>query len=221
MPEVKEVKFGRKDEPAIKLRMSDDLLAVRTRSTRSLRAGPVASEAAAEVADGDLVLSFPEAGVEVYRVPTGAGRRSLGARKTALRQAPDVRFAGGVLVDDTSGEPVVYTENLFVKFVDAADPESLPRRAARRRADDQAGGGLRHQRVLRRRPEGTGTDVFDIAARLLQRDDVEYCHPEVLRRRRSKAVFARQWHLKTTTIENILVAASASVEAAHQIAARG
>jgi len=75
VPEVKEVKFGRKDEPAIKLRMSDDLLAVRTRSTRSLRAGPVASEAAAEVADGDLVLAFPEAGVEVYRVPTGAGRR--------------------------------------------------------------------------------------------------------------------------------------------------
>ncbi|HVG96377.1 MAG TPA: S8 family serine peptidase, partial [Chloroflexota bacterium] len=214
---MKEVKFGRKDEPAIKLRMSDDLLAVRTRSTRSLRAGPVASEAAAEVADGDLVLAFPEAGVEVYRVPTGAGRRSLGERKTALRQAPDVRFAGGVLVDDTSGEPVVYTENLFVKFVDGADPESC--RAVLR----EAGLTIKQEvdyatnAFFVAAPEGTGTDVFDIAARLLRRDDVEYCHPEVLRRRRSKAVFARQWHLKTTTIENILVAASASVEAAHQV----
>jgi subtilisin family serine protease len=217
MPEVKEVKFGRKDEPAVKLRMSDDLLAVRTRSTRSLRSGPVASEAAAEVSDGDLVLSFPDAGVEVYRVPTGAGRRSLGERKTALRQAPDVRFAGGVLVDDTSGEPVIYTENLFVKFVDTADPEAC--RAVLR----EAGLTIKQEvdyatnAFFASAPEGTGTAVFDIATRLLQRDDVEYCHPEVLRRRRSRAIFPRQWHLKTTTIENVLVAASASVEAAHQI----
>jgi hypothetical protein len=53
---------------AIFLGKSDDLIAIRTRSTRSVREGPVPSAAAAEVDDRQLVLAFPEAGVEVYRV---------------------------------------------------------------------------------------------------------------------------------------------------------
>ena len=42
-------------------------------------------------------FGYPEAGVEVYRMPLGKGRRSLADRKAVLRQAPDVRFAGGVM----------------------------------------------------------------------------------------------------------------------------
>ena len=70
------------------------------------------------------MLSFPEAGVEVYRVPTGAGALASPSARTALRGAPDVRFAGRAWSTPTSGEPVVYTENLFVKFADDADPEA-------------------------------------------------------------------------------------------------
>src|SRR5262245_433642 len=118
------VHFGRKDEPAHTLEPSDDLIAVRTLSRRSVRvagAGTVPTPFAGEVDDGQLVAAFPDAGVEVYRVPTKA--RSLADRKTALRASPDVRFAGGVLVDPTSKEPVIYTENLFVKFKDDVDPD--------------------------------------------------------------------------------------------------
>lgn len=212
-----EVKFGRKDEPGVTLRKSDDLIAVRTRSTRSLRAGPVAAPAAAELENGDFVLAFPEAGVEVYRVPTGAGHRSLEERKEALRSSSDVRFAGGVLVDEQSGEPVVYTENLFIKFVDDADPDHC--RAV------IAGAGLTIKKEVDyatnaffvAAPEGTGTKVFEIALELLERDDVEYCHPELVRRRAFRAVSARQWHLKSTTVNNKVVNASANVEAAHRL----
>src|SRR5262245_12957863 len=119
------VHFGTKDEPAHQLEQSDDLIAVRTRSRRSIlrSTGPVPSPLEAEVAEGVLVAEFPEAGVEVFRVPVGRGTRSLEARKSALAASPDVRFAGSVLVDPANQEPVLYTENIFIKFVDTADPE--------------------------------------------------------------------------------------------------
>ena len=119
------VYFGTQNEPGFQLEESDDLIVVRTRSGRSVKRplGPVPSPLSAEVEDGTLVAAYPEAGVEVYRVPVGRGMRSLADRKSALRAAPDVRFAGGVLVDPATKEPVLYTENLFIKFIDSADPD--------------------------------------------------------------------------------------------------
>ena len=212
------VKFGRKDEPAITLQKSDNLIAVRTRSTRSLSTGPVLSPAAASIGDSQMVMSFPEAGVEVYKVTSGGlESRSIEDRKKSLRMLPDVRFAGGVLVDEQSGEPVVYTENLFIKFKDDADPEHC------RKVIREAGLAIKQEvdyatnAFFVAAPEGSGTKVFDLALTLLDREDVEYCHPEVLRKRSLRGVFPEQWHLKTTTINNVLVSASANVEAVHQI----
>ncbi len=211
------VKFGRKDEPSFELRKSDDLIAVRTRSTRSLRAGPVLSGAAAELQDMQLVLAFPEVGIEVYRVATGAGQKSVDDRKRALRLSPDVRFAGGVLIDEQSGEPVLYTENLFIKFVDQADPDDC------REVIREAGLTIKEELLYATNaffvaaPEGTGTKVFDIALSLLERDDVEYCHPELVQRRERRAIAPEQWHLKTTIVNGVTVSASANIEAAHQI----
>src|SRR4029077_4663055 len=62
-----------------------------------------------------------------------------------------------------------------------------------------------------------GRKVFDVAQALLQRDDVEYCHPELIRPRARKTVFAQQWHLRKTTINGLTVDAHANVEAAHQV----
>src|SRR4029453_18333799 len=89
-------------------------VAVRTRSRRSFREGPVAGPEAAVLDEMELVLEFPEVGVEVYRRRDGAGRW-VAEVKEALEQAPDTRFAGEVLVDP-AGEPVLSTENLLVKF---------------------------------------------------------------------------------------------------------
>jgi subtilisin-like proprotein convertase family protein len=210
-----QVKFGRKDEPTSDLERSDDLIAVRTRSRKSLRAGPVLSAAAAEVQDALLLAAFPEAGVEVYKTPPG--RKPLDDRKRALRAFPDVRFAGGVLVDPISKEPVVYTENLFIKFIDdldAADCERIIRDAGLQIKSKQ---DFATNAYFLAAPEGIGVKVFDIALALLERDDVEYCHPEVVRMRGRRLIFAQQWHLKTTAIDGINIAASANVEAAHQV----
>jgi subtilisin family serine protease len=213
------VHFGTKQQPAFELKESTDLIAVRTRSKRSPRRGmaPVDSPFADALDDGTLVVAFPDAGVEVYRVSAGPKTRSLGARKQTLRQSPDVRFAGGVLVDPKTKEPVLYTENLFVKFFDRID------------ADDCAkilkDAGLTVKDTLTfatnayfvEAPEGIGQKVFAIAERLFSRSEVEYCHPELVRERKRKAIFPQQWHLKRTAIAGVQIDAHANVEAAHAL----
>ena len=173
---------------------------------------------AAELDDAVLVVAYPEAGVEVYQVPTGRNVRSLSDRKNALRQSPDVRFAGGVLVDPSTKEPVLYTENIFIKFVDSADPEDCEAVLMEAGLEIKEKVSYATNAFFVGAPEGTGQDVFDIANKLLERSDVEYCHPELIRPRARKLIFAQQWHLKKTTVAGIPVDAHANVEAAHELA---
>ncbi|MCW5631736.1 MAG: S8 family serine peptidase [Rubrivivax sp.] len=213
------VYFGRKGEPGVDLELASDLIAVRTRSGRPVTrgAGPVATPHSAQLGDAQLVLAFPEAGVEVYRVPVTRGGRTLEARKAELRKLPDVRFAGGVLVDPATRAPVLYTENLFVKFADNADTDDC--RAVLR----ELGLAVKSEPTYATNaffveaPEGIGRKVFELADTLRARDDVEYCHPELVRERRAKLIFAPQWHLKKTTVAGMTIDESANVEAAHAV----
>ncbi|NOT54005.1 MAG: S8 family serine peptidase [Deltaproteobacteria bacterium] len=213
------VYFGTKAEPGFDLEQSTDLIAVRTRSGRSITrsTGPVPTPQSAELEDGALVASYPEAGIEVYRVPVARGTRSLTDRKTALRASSDVRFAGGVLVDPATKEPVLYSENIFIKFVDTADPDDCLAilRDAGLTVKNEVDYATNAYFVSA--PDGTGQQVFDIAATLLKRDDVEFCHPELIRPRARKDIFSQQWHLKKTTVGGIVVDAHANIEVAHEI----
>jgi subtilisin-like proprotein convertase family protein len=213
------VHFGKKNEPGFELEQSKDLIAIRTRSRRSITrlSSPVPSPLAAEVDEGVLVAEFPEAGVEVYRVPVGRGERSLEARKAALAASPEVRFAGSVLVDPATKQPVLYTENIFIKFIDSADPDKCLEviREAGLIVKEQISYATNAWFV--QMPEGSGQVVFDVANTLLKRTDVEYCHPELIRERKRKAIAAQQWHLMKTTVNGVVVDAHASVQAAHQV----
>ena len=164
-----------------------------------------------------LVQRFPEANVDIYRVPTTRGGASLASRKAALRSDPEVRFAGGVLVDPATRSPVLYTENLFVKFADSADTAASRAllQAQGLRIKDEPGYALNAFFV--EAPEGTGQGVFDIAQGLLQRDDVEYAHPELVRQRQTKAIHPAQWHLQPATVRGVAVDAHAHVAAAHAL----
>jgi subtilisin family serine protease len=213
------VYFGRKDEPGFDLELSDDLIAVRTRSGRSITrsVGPVPSPASEQLDDATLVTAYPEAGVEVFRVPVAGDKPSVETRKAALRELPDVRFAGGVLTDPSTGEPVLYTENLFVKFIDTADDEACREVLRQNGLKIKQEVSYATNAFFVEATEGIGRKVFDIAQTLLQRDDVEYCHPELIRPRKPKSIFPQQWHLKKTTISGVAVDAHANVEAAHQV----
>ncbi|MBE9029793.1 S8 family serine peptidase [filamentous cyanobacterium LEGE 11480] len=210
------VSLGKQDEPAFELVESRDLIAVRTRSHRSVRgAGPVSPPAAAAVQDGNLVANFPEAGVEVYQVPASA--QSLDNRKQTLRVSPDVQFAGSVLVYPGTQEPVLYTENFYIRFreeLDTDDCEAIIRQAGLTVKREL---GFATNAYFAAAPEGTGQQVFTISQDLLQRDEVIYCHPELVQQRSYKAIFPEQWHLKPTTVGGVAINAHANVEAAHAI----
>jgi hypothetical protein len=191
-------------------------VAVRTRRGRTLREGPVQRPEAALLDETEPVLSFPEVGVEVYR-RRGEASRSLDEIRRELHESPATRFAGRVLVDAQSREPVLYTENLFCKFADDKDRDQCLEVLR------EAGLAVKQELPYATNaffvaaPEGTGQRVFDIANELLQREDVEYCHPELVRPLGRRTIFPQQWHLKSTTIDGQWVSASANVEAAHTI----
>lgn len=208
--------FGTSEEPGFDLAQSEDLIVVRAASGRGVprTRGSVPLPLAALLADATLVQAHPEVGVEVYRLPAAA---SVTERARALDAAPEVRFAGHALVDPGTGEPVLYTENLFVKFADDAGPAHC--------AAVLAAAGLRVKEVVgyavnayfTAAPDRTGQRVFTLAAELLARADVEFAHPELIRRRARKAIAPQQWHLRATAVGGVPVDAHANVEAAHEI----
>ncbi len=205
---------GRRGKP-LGLELDPTLIVVRTYSGTPLREARMSARARGVLADLELVARFHDAGVEVFRVVSAQRRRAARDEGLALlRSDPDCRFAGRVLRDAKTGAPVVYTENFFIKFADAAGPAASRSVLAKH--------GLRVRRELGyarnawfvSAPEGSGRRVFAIAEKLLEDRSVELCHPELARRIQRRRAFPQQWHLKKTTIESQVIDEHASVEAA-------
>ena len=99
-----------------------------------------------------------------------------------LDAEPAIQFAGRGLRDQ-DGAPVVYTENVFVKFADDAAP-------ARRATPRWTALGLTVKRELAfatnayfaaAPPSAPGGGCSSSPSELLASDDVELCHPELIR----------------------------------------
>ncbi len=134
-----------------------------------------------------------------------------------MRAEPDVRFAGGVLTDPATDEPVLYTENLFVKFLDSADRDDCREVLREYGLTVKEEVSYAANAFFVEAAEGIGRRVFDVAQELLRREDVEYCHPELIRPRARKTIFSQQWHLRKTLVGGVPVDAHANVEAAHEV----
>jgi subtilisin family serine protease len=152
------------------------------------------------------LFGFPEAGVGVYASPVGDAPTIA----VVLSEDPEVEFAGRGLRDQF-GAPVVYTENVFVKFRDDLTParcEGLLTEA-----------GLTVKRLLGAAPNayfagapaGVGREVFPLAERLLDSDEVELCHPELVREVSRRQMFPQQWHLGPAVIRGVDVVEHANV----------
>jgi subtilisin family serine protease len=211
-------RYGGKKGTKIALSLSKDLLVTRTRAARDLES-VVSSRAAIEaLGQCEVVTRFEEAGVDVLRV---AAPKSVKAKRDTVRQElkaqPELRFAGRALVDRTSQRPVVYTENFFLKFRDDV--------SQRKCESILKAHGLNVKRRIAytgnawfvAAPEGTGLEIFAIADALLEDDQVEFCHPELIREVRGRGAFPQQWHLKQTTINGNPVDQHAHVEAAWRL----
>jgi len=210
------VTYGGANGQTIEFEESKELVVVRTRSQRSLRSRVVDGPELDHLEDFEFVFGFPEAGVEIFRRSGKTGSRTAIERaRKALKKGPDTRFAGRVLIDRKSNEAVIYTENLFVKFHDDCSEAHC------QEIIDEAGLTVKRSLDYARNayfveaPEGTGQQVFDVAASLLEREDIEFCHPELVRRKDKRTIFDEQWHLKSTTVNGQSVSASANVSGAH------
>ena len=122
-------------------------------------------------------------------------------------------FAGRVLVD-AFARPVVYTENLFIKFQDDQDAETCQSLLQRHGLSAKRALDYARNAWFAAAPGGSGLAVFDIANALLGEESVELCHPELVSQSRQRQAFPPQWHLRATTVNGRLVDAHAEVEAA-------
>jgi subtilisin family serine protease len=205
-------RFGGETGFELELQDHEDLVVVRTHR-RGARHDQSPLDQASRQAMGRLepLFGFSAAGVGVYRAPIGESPELA----SVVDEDPEVQFAGRGLRDQF-GEPVVYTENVFVRFAEDVDPQRV--------RGIVADAGLSVKRPLAYAgnayflgaPERTGRRVFQMVERLLRRDEVELCHPELVREIVYRAAgparaFPQEWHLHATEIGGQHVDAHANV----------
>ncbi len=188
--------------------LDEGLVVVRTKGTvataRSMLSGTEMQSVADELKP---VMRLAHAGVEVLRSDAESCMRA----RQALQKNRGIRFAGRCLVDPQSGRPVLYTENLFVKFKDEVHDAACRKELARLELKVARSVQYARRAYFVKAPEGIGREVFERANGLLESGLVDFCHPELVREVRRRA-FPEQWHLHQT-----MVNAHANVEAAWAI----
>ena len=208
-------RYGGKKGRAFRLDESKDMVAVRTESRNPVEDVPLSATSRRAMEGFDPLVHIREAGVQVFQaVKESAGKAVRDKARAALKKEPAIEFAGRVLCEPKSKSPVLYTENLFVKFED--DTGAATARSLLKKYNLEIKRPLEYARnaYFVEAPQDTGQDVFKIAEALLNEPQVEFCHPELVRRVRQRAAFAQQWHLKKATIDGQSVDAHAEVEAA-------
>jgi subtilisin family serine protease len=165
----------------------------------------------------------------VFHVRSG-GQAQRDAVRSTLSAEPTIRFAGRVLADPvfkpevsvtaaepaapTQKEPVLYSENLFVKFASTQKASSARKVLADYNLTLKREVDYLPNAYFVEAKEGIGLAVFDLALELLRKvDGVEFCHPELLRPREFRKAFPQQWHLKKAKIGSASINAHASVAA--------
>jgi subtilisin family serine protease len=215
------IRYGGKTGKRYRFTISNKHVVVRTNNRNALlteepvEAALVSAEAYSILNKFKLVACFREAGVEILRAKAVRGARGLcDSARIVLKREQEIQFAGRVLVDPATGNPVIYTKNFFVKF------NSEQRASACRKHIKDYGLIIKRELDYAQNayfiaaPEDTGLKIFAIAERLLREPSVELCHPELIREACRRAAFPQQWHLNKAIINGRHVDQHASVEAA-------
>ena len=211
--------YGGKQGTKHHVDVADDLVVVRTKDCKELR-DVVKSKRGKTILSGLLPIArFHEAGITVLQCKHAKDRllQLRDQARSQLKKEKDVRFAGRVLRDDGTGAPVVYTENFFVKFRDGLS--KAKREKLLKEHDLQVKKKLKYatNAYFVSAPEGTGLRIFQIAQDLLDEEDVDLCHPELIRKVGRRAIGPRQWHLQEVTVDGVTVDAHVNVEDAWNI----
>lgn len=212
--------YGGKNGKKNILKESNNRVVVRTKNARLLENAIFSAEGKEILRNFDVELQFPESDITILKTKEQVSNKDLrdNARFT-LKNEPELRFAGRVLLDPDGKTPVLYTENIFIKFFDDVKTEICEQILAENNLTIKQKLDYAVNSYFVSTPENTGLKVFEIAETLLQNKEVELCHPELIRKRGFKniTIHPKQWHLKTTTIDGISINANVKADEAHKI----
>ena len=200
---------------------AQDMVVVRTAGTTDLKDEKTdLSKNSRELVSNMIpVVKFPEADVTVFKCIQKSGRNVMGFRnlvRRTLKKEDSVKFAGRVLKDRKSDEPVIYTENFFVKFKDTVTKAACKKMIKECGIEIREELGFAKNAFFVTAPKGTGLEIFNIAEVLLKKKEVEYCHPELVRKKKHRSIHPMQWHLKPANINGNEINQHVHVEAAWQ-----
>ncbi len=208
----------------IQLHESAHLLVVRTRKKGDLKKN-LKEKKSKEVTEAyEVKHEIPRAGITILELKKKE-EQALAIRDEAraqLKQEQNVQFAGRVLVDSVSREPVLYTENIFVQFDASCTEDEIQTILNRFQLRIKEKISYAPNTYFLQAPEGCGMNVFTYCQQLNRLKKVVYCEPELIRQSGKKKVRApkihpAQWHLKSTVVGSHRIEQSASVEAAHAL----
>lgn len=214
--------YGGKKGLTLQLTEAMDLVVVRTKKPTDVKNLSLSRTSRQLLSKMMPVASFPEANVTVYKCIEKKNSRSITGGSMKLRnqvrknfnEEKEIRFAGRVLKDAKSGEPVVYTENFFVKFKDKTPSKECKAiiKDLGLKVKEQL--GFAECAYFICAESGTGMQIFDLSAKLLKNSAVEFCHPELVRQKKHRAIFPSQWHLQPLNRNGILIDQHVHVEPA-------
>jgi len=211
--------LGGKNGKKYTLNESEDLVAVRTRNSRDLNTAIVSEKGRKALKDFDVIMEFPEADITVFQAKESV-KNAIAVRnkaRSALEKEPELRFVGKVLVEADGKTLVLYTENLFIKFHDNVKAETCESILSENDLKIKQKPDFAKNAFFVGAPENTGLRIFELSESLLSRKEVELCHPELIRKRSFKKIHPMQWHLKTTTVNGVLVRADVKADLAHKL----
>src|SRR5262249_9068241 len=208
---VLNVRYGGKESKPYRLGTNQKVMVVRSKSYRLPMHADLTTEARSAMDALTPLMSIPRAGIQLFEHRAG-GR--ISRVRTLLRQEKDVRFAGSALKDPSSGVPVIYSENAFVRFREGTNERRCARLLKKYKLSIKRQLSYGGPTYFVGAPEGTGKEIFSITSGLLDEDEVELCHPELMRKISYRQAFPQQWHLRKTTIDAKVINAHANVEAA-------
>ena len=211
--------IGGKNGKKIALEESNDRIVVRTKNARKLNDAVFSNQGKETLQNFDVEMELPEADITVLKSKqeTSTEKQVRDNARSVLKNEPELRFAGRVLIDAESNKPVIYTENIFIKFYDDVSADDCEKILSENNLVIKQKLDYATNSYFVGTPDNTGLQVFDLSESLLKRKEVELCHPELIRKKSLKTIDTNQWHLKNTTINGTQVKASVHADIAHQI----
>lgn len=201
--------YGGKQGKSYQLNDSDEMVVLRTTRRLPLNMLKLSPKGRSVLDKLDPEFSIPVAGVRVMSCSGDASRDEV---RKILKQESEFRFVGRSLQDNQSKEPVLYTENFFIKMTGNTSEKQCLALLKKYKLTLKRVLTYAHNAFFVSADEGAGQEVFDRAMELLTREkNVEYCHPEMVREMGLRAAFPQQWHLKSTRINGQQINAHASI----------